>query len=200
MAGARQFDEPRRPCTILVADDDPGVLRVLVRILKNEGYHVIQGVDGADAIAALDAAGGPLDLLVTDVRMPRMDGCQLAAALRQRDPDLRVLYLTGYSDALFDKAPLLPDRTAYLDKPASSQAIREAVGLLVRAALDAGAREPEFSPLPILVETEFLRMTLKSGRTARILVAGEPPSATDLEDVLVKIGEAKTAIAARRLR
>ncbi len=59
---------------ILVADDEPNLRRVLVAILRREGYDVVQAADGADAI---DALGQPVDVIITDLKMPRVDGMEV---------------------------------------------------------------------------------------------------------------------------
>jgi len=74
---------------------------------------------------------GPFDLLLTDVMMPRMRGEELARRMRQRDPDLPVLYLTAYSDSLFEAKGALWDGEAFLEKPVTGDGLLEAIYLLL---------------------------------------------------------------------
>ena len=90
-------------------------------------------MEAASGEEALTVAGDPseLELLVTDEMMPGMEGHELSRRLRAANPDLKVLYLTGFSDHLFDAKQQMWDLEAYLDKPFSVQSLREAVDLLM---------------------------------------------------------------------
>jgi CheY-like chemotaxis protein len=83
---------------ILVAEDSPSLRGVAVTTLRQEGYQVIEAANGAEALSLADDHSGPIDLLFTDVRMPKMTGPELAAALATRRPGLRVIYTTGYEE------------------------------------------------------------------------------------------------------
>jgi CheY-like chemotaxis protein len=123
---------PRRtdPLRILVVDDEPQICEFVSRILSDAGYQVTTAADGPTAIAAVTQQGAP-ELLLTDFKMPRMDGDELAARLRQSWPDLKVLYLTGYSQALFGNRALLWEGEAFLGKPCSPAELLEAVSMLL---------------------------------------------------------------------
>ncbi|WP_242394298.1 sigma-54-dependent transcriptional regulator [Anaeromyxobacter oryzisoli] len=82
------------PTRVLVADDDPGVRYTLREILESEGLEVVEAADGAAALAAFDAA--PVPLVVTDLRMPRLDGMALLRALLSRTPAPRVVLITAH--------------------------------------------------------------------------------------------------------
>src|SRR5689334_21467788 len=91
-----------RPISVLVVDDEEPVRKFVDRVMRDAGYATAQACDGVDALevaAKMDA----VDILVTDVMMPQMLGDELARRLRQSEPALKVLYLTGYSDRLFKK-------------------------------------------------------------------------------------------------
>jgi two-component system, NtrC family, response regulator HydG len=79
---------------VLIADDDPGVLYTLREILETEGLEVAQAKDGAEALEMFDAA--PVPLVVTDLRMPRMDGMQLLSKLAARAPAPKVVVITAH--------------------------------------------------------------------------------------------------------
>ena len=91
----------RRSETILAVDDDPWVLRVTVDFLvEEEGYHVLQATGGEGALLIAETHDGPIDLLLTDVVMPRVNGWMLAKRVRQIRPETKVLFMTAYSSEL----------------------------------------------------------------------------------------------------
>jgi len=121
--------------SVLVVDDEEAVRKLVDRVLREGGYRTTTAADGPEAIDAASKLD-TLDVLVTDVMMPRMQGDELARRLRQRQPGLKVLYLTGYSDQLFkDKITLWEDE-AFLDKPCSMKGLLEAVSLLLDGRFD----------------------------------------------------------------
>jgi len=83
--------------TILVIEDDPVVRGLIVELLDELGYHAIEAKDGPSALALLQAEGR-IDLLVTDIGLPGLNGRQVADAARVKRPDLRVLFMTGYAE------------------------------------------------------------------------------------------------------
>ena len=83
---------------ILLTDDEETVRGFLTRGLEIDGHHVTTAVDGADALDRLTEAGGAFDLLLTDIRMPIMDGIALALAAKRDYPDLTILLMTGFAD------------------------------------------------------------------------------------------------------
>jgi CheY-like chemotaxis protein len=106
--------------TVMVVDDDPDVLATLSNILKSAGYTVVEAGNGIEALNTLDK-GEPLDLLVTDIIMPGLNGFNLARMARSRRPKIKILYLTGWfqtSETMLDQGekygkiltkPLMPD-------------------------------------------------------------------------------------------
>lgn len=84
------------PARILVAEDEDSVRRLLDRALSQAGHHVTTVVDGADALVAL--ARQDFDLLLTDIRMPRVDGITLALKTAKDYPRVRILMMTGFAD------------------------------------------------------------------------------------------------------
>jgi len=87
---------PGGPQSILFVEDDDDVRSSTARALRRAGYHVLEAVDGADAVEQLAAHGVPVDLVVTDVVMPHMGGAELVRRLRMRWPDVHVLFTSGY--------------------------------------------------------------------------------------------------------
>jgi CheY-like chemotaxis protein len=115
---------------VLIVDDEAVIREFVERALQQAGYRTAIASDGPEALAVA-ATQGPFDLLVTDLRMPLMMGDELARRMRLRDPGLKVLYLTGYSDELFKERPTLWSDEAFLDKPQGVDALLEAVSLLL---------------------------------------------------------------------
>jgi two-component system cell cycle sensor histidine kinase/response regulator CckA len=116
--------------SVLIVDDEESVRRFVDRVLSEAGYRTALASDGPEALeraATLDQ----LDVLLTDVMMPQMQGDELARRLRQQQPDLKVLYLTGFADRLFKDKITLWEHEAFLDKPCSVKGLLEAVSMLV---------------------------------------------------------------------
>ena len=127
---------PSRPMSVLIVDDEAALRDFVARTLREVGYATTLASDGPEAIE-IAAKLDPLDILVTDLMMPQMTGDELARRLRQSRPELKVLYLTGFSDRLFkEKSPLWADE-AYLDKPCTVKGLRQAVSLLLFGKVDA---------------------------------------------------------------
>ncbi len=83
---------------ILLVDDEEAVRGFLKRGLELDGHQVGTAVDGSDALERLTEAGGAFDLVLTDIRMPVMDGIALALAAKRDFPDLPILLMTGFAD------------------------------------------------------------------------------------------------------
>ena len=119
---------------VLVVDDEEPVRKFVERVMQSAGYQVAVAGDGPQAIEVAEKMTR-LDILVTDLMMPDMLGDEVARRLRQHEPRLKVLYLTGYSDRLFkDKVTLWEDE-AFLDKPCSIKGLLQAVSLLLFGCL-----------------------------------------------------------------
>jgi two-component system, cell cycle sensor histidine kinase and response regulator CckA len=116
---------------ILVVDDDDAVRRVTERMLREGGYDVLAVADGETALAFVARQQRPYDLFVLDLMMPSMRGDELAAVLRRADPDVKVLYLTGFADQLFREKGVLWEHEAFLEKPTGVTGLIEAVSLLL---------------------------------------------------------------------
>lgn len=119
--------------TILVVDDEPAVRSLVKGILTAEGYHVVEAGD-ADAARRLAGEGArDIDLLLTDMVMPGTSGTALANELLAVRPDLRVLYISGFTDPTRFGADRLDPASHFLQKPfrpaGLKQKVREALGL-----------------------------------------------------------------------
>ena len=120
--------------TVLVVDDEPGMRALVKRCLEAE-FEIVEAANAADALALEDSLRR-LGLLITDEMMPEMEGHELARRFRINDPDLKVLYLTGYADQLFKEKITLWEDEAFLDKPCSVKGLLQAVSLLFFNTLD----------------------------------------------------------------
>ncbi len=114
---------------VLVVDDEAG-MRALVRRCLEARFEIIDAASGADALALAENVGR-LGLLIMDEMMPDMEGHEVARRFRVKDPDLKVLYLTGHADHLFDAKEQMWDLEAYLDKPFTPDGLRQAIAQLV---------------------------------------------------------------------
>lgn len=119
--------------TILMVEDEGAVRQLATHILKGHGYQVLCAGNGAEALRLSREHQGAIDLLVTDVVMPGMNGEQLARRLQSERPGLRVLFMSGYSDELMARYRVLDEDSAFLAKPFTL----EALARKVRAVLDA---------------------------------------------------------------
>jgi two-component system cell cycle sensor histidine kinase/response regulator CckA len=124
----RKAVRPRR--RVLVVDDNDAIRDLVEAVLLHAGYEIAAAASGDEA-EQIASRLGTLDLLVTDERMPGMLGHQLARRLRERQPGLKVLYFTGFSDQLFDEKQSLWEDEAFLDKPCTPKSLVEAVSLLL---------------------------------------------------------------------
>ena len=121
---------PPRRLRALIVDDEELVRLFVERVLREGGYDTATASDGPEALE-LAAGAEPFDVLVTDVMMPQMTGNELSRLIRAATPEIKVLYLTGFSDQLFKEKITLWADEAFLDKPSSVKGLLEAVSLLL---------------------------------------------------------------------
>ena len=103
--------------TILLVEDEDSVRRLAREILQMNGYKVFEAQRGSEAIEICERENGPINMMVTDVVMPRMSGPQLADHLAEVRPDMKVLYMSGYTDSSIINHGVLASGTAFLQKP-----------------------------------------------------------------------------------
>jgi two-component system cell cycle sensor histidine kinase/response regulator CckA len=118
--------------TILLVEDEPAVRNVVTAMLESFGYTVIAASGGDQAVAACEQRDGNIDLLLTDMMMRGLDGHTTAAHLRELQPQLPVLYMSGYTGDSVFRPDELPPLTAFLQKPFSA----DELALAVRQLLD----------------------------------------------------------------
>lgn len=86
--------------TILVADDEESTRRLVRRVLESNGYRVLEAANGKKALETAGRQKGPIDLLLSDVRMPELDGPGSAQQLQALRPQMRVVFMSGFTDGL----------------------------------------------------------------------------------------------------
>ena len=132
--------DPTRP-TLLLVEDEPALRMLVVTMLEEEGYLILQAGNGLDAIAVAEHHRGDIDLLLTDVVMPRMSGPELAQKLRGLRPGLEVLFMSGYNDSRLVHRGVEEAKVNLLVKPFSPDELVVKVGELTgRESPPAGAQ------------------------------------------------------------
>ena len=129
---------------LLVVDDEMPILKLVTRILATDNYDISAANSGEEAAQMINAPGFPgLDLLVTDLMMPGMNGRELAAITRRRFPRTRVLYVTGFADTLFKDVTELGEGESFIEKPFGTDGLLEATRLLMFERISEGQEESD---------------------------------------------------------
>jgi two-component system cell cycle sensor histidine kinase/response regulator CckA len=113
--------------TILLVEDEEGLRALNARGLASRGYTVLQAGNGLEAIEVLEKSSGRVDLVVSDVVMPEMDGPTLLRELRRRSPDLKVIFVSGYAEDAFQKHLPAHGKFDFLAKPFTLKQLVEKV-------------------------------------------------------------------------
>ncbi len=103
--------------TILLVEDEDGLRSLNARGLRSRGYSVIEAANGIEAMEVIDEKDGAVDLVVSDVVMPEMDGPTLLREMRKRNPNLKIIFVSGYAEEAFDKSLPENEQFAFLPKP-----------------------------------------------------------------------------------
>lgn len=119
---------PTDKTCVLLVDDESAIRTLFAASLRRGGYHVVEAEDGEDAIAAARKAER-IDVVVTDIRMPKMDGISMANALREAHPGIRIVFVSGYPTDLTALGP----NSCMLAKPFLSADLMKAVHQLTDA-------------------------------------------------------------------
>lgn len=121
---AEPLDKKRTPVkalggseTILIAEDNNGLRKLMRTVLKQKGYKVLESESGEDALRVVEGHDGPIDLLVTDVVMPNMGGKDLADRLQSIYPQMKVIYMSGYTDNTIAHHGVLERGLNFIEKP-----------------------------------------------------------------------------------
>jgi len=113
--------------TILITEDDDMVRNYVRNLLMEKGYQVIDAGDGTAAIKAVEKQSGDIDLLISDVIMPGMNGKELYDHINDRYPDIKVLYISGYTDDVISKHGILERGISFLQKPFSNKQLMKKI-------------------------------------------------------------------------
>jgi CheY-like chemotaxis protein len=124
--------------TVLVVDDHELMRRMLVELLEGAGYAVIEAASGADALKLSAEIEDRIDVLVTDISMPAMDGRELADQMRRERPSIRVLFTSGYPQGTHGTS-VLGEAESYLVKPFTIDGLEAAVRELLDRPIGRGA-------------------------------------------------------------
>jgi two-component system cell cycle sensor histidine kinase/response regulator CckA len=125
-------DPVEQPLTVLLVEDDEHVRKWLHGALEKFGYNLLEACDGADALVIAELHPGPIDVVVTDVMMPRVNGVELLQALVRFRPDVKSLYISGFPEPLLRKDAMLPDDVNYLGKPFEIEVLIDKIQSLVQ--------------------------------------------------------------------
>jgi two-component system, cell cycle sensor histidine kinase and response regulator CckA len=120
------------PATILLVEDEEAVRRAIRRTLERYGYSIIEAADGEAGLAAAGRHPGPIDVVVTDLMMPGMNGRAFADRLRVERPDTRVVFMSGYTDETVNQRGLVDATHAFLQKPFAGAQLAKTIRDLLR--------------------------------------------------------------------
>jgi two-component system, cell cycle sensor histidine kinase and response regulator CckA len=131
---ANRHPSLHKPRMVLVVDDECGIRDLLVVLLRHYGYSAVSAGTPREALAMVEGWGGePIDLLVTDLAMPGMNGDALAGKLRELQPALKVIFISGYSVNDPVAANLDLRNATFLRKPTNIRALDDAVRALFQS-------------------------------------------------------------------
>ena len=122
--------------TILLVEDEPSVRELAKRVLERQGYGVVTAANGAEALQRLDERGRGVDLVLSDVVMPVMDGCDLADRLAVLDPGAKVLLMSGYAQDVVVRQGNMGENRAFIPKPFSPDELLHKVRAVIDGTLD----------------------------------------------------------------
>jgi two-component system, cell cycle sensor histidine kinase and response regulator CckA len=117
----------RESGVVLVAEDEPQLRQMICDFLGHSGYTVLEASGAAEAMAKAERSAKPIDILVTDVMMPKMRGPELARILQERIPDLRVVFMSGYTGTSLVREGILEEGTVLVQKPFKLQELAQVI-------------------------------------------------------------------------
>jgi len=122
--------------TILLVEDEPSILRMTRTMLERKGYTVLSAATPTEAMEKVKSHSGTIALLMTDVVMPEMNGRDLAGQITDLYPDIRLLFMSGYTANVIAHQGILDDGVAFLQKPFSMAALAEKLREVLDTAPD----------------------------------------------------------------
>jgi CheY-like chemotaxis protein len=129
--------------TVLLVDDDEQVRSAARRILQRDGYRLLEASGPGEALLICEQHSGPIDLLLSDVVMPRMSGPELAERIVAVRPDIRLLFMSGYTEQPFPRQTLGNNPVELLQKPFTPQTLAESVRNALHLQSRSGARHSD---------------------------------------------------------
>jgi len=130
--------------SILLVEDEPDVAAVICSYLTAQGYEVLSAKDGVSALEQAAATRRTIDLLLTDVVMPRIGGAELAQQMSVVHPETRVLFMSGHADPFLDAKAL--EKASVLQKPFALSKLSQAIREVLRASFDGGSEREDRCP------------------------------------------------------
>jgi len=126
------LEEPGGGITVLVADDEASLRNTIVEILRSSGYNVLESQTAEEALELARQYAGKVDILLTDIVMPELRGPELARRIKNIQPDVQVVFMSGYAEGLPEAE--LPPNSAFLQKPFRFATLLEQLKLIRRRA------------------------------------------------------------------
>jgi CheY-like chemotaxis protein len=131
-SGPPRIERPPGGYTVLVVDDEEAVRRLASRMLTWGGYQALEARHGREALATIEQHAGPIHLILTDIKMPGMNGRELGREIERRWPDKRILYMSGFASEVFEGG-LLEAGAPFLAKPFTQEDLTGKVRGLLEA-------------------------------------------------------------------
>ncbi|RMH44516.1 MAG: sigma-54-dependent Fis family transcriptional regulator [Deltaproteobacteria bacterium] len=162
---------------ILVADDERNLRRVLSAILQRDGYEVVEATDGAEALERLDS---DIDVVITDLKMPRVDGMEVLEQVTRREPGTPVIMITAFGTVDNAVASVKAGAFDYIEKPFDQDQIRQIVAKAVKQSA---------------ANRRALRAIAEEGEArGRFGLVGDSPEMRDIYDVIEKVADTPSTV------
>jgi CheY-like chemotaxis protein len=123
LAEGEEGDRGLRNATILLVEDEDQVRKLARAFLERQGYRVVEAASGPEALKTLEEYAGRIDLLLTDMVMPQMNGAALAERVKAMRPEIRILFMSGYTEVGVEIPELLSGEGQFLQKPFSASTL-----------------------------------------------------------------------------
>ena len=126
--------------TILVVEDEPAVRRLACQVLQRHGYKTVEAGDGAEALAILSSSETPIGVVLTDIRMPNLNGLELERTIRERWPAIPVLFMSGEVTREWVVKAVRDHAVNLLRKPFTAEDLLEALQEVLQSTAKASRR------------------------------------------------------------
>lgn len=133
---------PSRATTVLVVDDEPSVLALVRTMLWRAGYTVLEASGGEEALGIIAGREGPVQLMVTDILMPDMNGYELAEKVKALQPEVKIVYMSGYRDkVLLESTGRSLEDAPLIRKPFTQYNLIAKIGEVLEAVADRSSAQ-----------------------------------------------------------